>query len=188
MHFNTRNVVVSVLLVGAVAATWYFDRIGQVTPTAIAPDASAPPGYYLLNAVLLGTNDEGRILYRILAERVSENAEGTALALRSVRVEFRESEDIGWQVSAANASAASDQSFLDLSGGVRLTGNAERGAAATVIETENLRLSPEDYLASTTDEVAVSLGGHRLSATGMDAYLRDDRLELKSQVHGQFRN
>lgn len=186
MHLDTRNIVISALLLAALAATWYFGRIGDVAPTASEPEISAPLGYYLKGAVLLGTNDEGHVFYRILAGQVSEG-EQASLELDRVRVEFRDSENVSWEVTAARAAAAQDRSLLELSGGVRLSSAADTGPE-TVIETEHLSLEPDSYLASTSGEVAVSVGRHRLAATGMKAYLRDDRLELESKVHGQFRN
>lgn len=188
MYFDLKNVAISMLLIGAVAGTWYLGRVGEVVTTVSTPDVAAPLGYYLKNAVLLGTDAEGRVFYTVRAERVSEHGEGTALALERVRVEYRDSENVNWQVSAARASADRGQAVLELFGDVRLTSAAEAGAATTVIETERLRLEPDNYLASTSEVVAVSFGRHELGARGMEAYLKDDRLDLKSQVHGRFRN
>jgi lipopolysaccharide export system protein LptC len=188
MYIDTRNVVITILLMAAVAATWYFGRGGTTATRPTEAAASPPLGYYLKGAALLGTNDEGRIFLRIEAESVTENGERAALDLDSVRVEYHDDEDVSWQVSAARASATQDRGYLDLSGDVRLTSRAQAGVRTTVVETERLRLQPDAYLASTSEQVAVSIGDHRLAATGLKAYLKDDRLELESQVHGQFRN
>jgi lipopolysaccharide export system protein LptC len=188
MYFDTKNVVISILLMAAVAATWYFGRIGTTATGPTEATVSPPLGYYLKGATLLGTNDQGRVFFRLEAESVTEDGERAALDLDSVRVEYHDNEDVSWQVSAARASAAQDQGYLELSGDVRLTNRVDAGTPATLIETEHLLLDPEAYLASTGEQVAVSIGDHRLAATGMKAYLKDDRLELESRVHGQFRN
>lgn len=188
MYFDVRNVVISALLLAAVAATWYFGRAGTAPADATEVPLAPPLGYYLKDAALIGTNAEGRITYRIEAESVSEDGDRAALELDTVRVQYHDNENVSWHVSADRASAAQDRAFLELSGSVRLTSATEPGAATTVVETQRLRLEPDRYLATTSEEVAVSIGDQRLEATGMKAYLKDDRLELESKVHGQLRN
>lgn len=187
MQFSTRNLLLATLLSAGVVVSWYFSRAGREAPPVVDSYAQAPLGYYLRNAVLLGTDDQGSVFYRVLAARVAQADEDDALELEQVRVEYRDSESVNWHVSAEQAQAPSDQTYLELSGNVRLANRADAGAT-TVIETQKLHLEPDLYLASTDLPVSVSVGGARLDAVGMKAYLKDDRLELESNVHGQFRN
>jgi lipopolysaccharide export system protein LptC len=50
-----------------------------------------------------------------------------------------------------------------------------------------LRLKPDEFVAETPARVRVEMGGRQLRATGLIAYLKEDRLELQSNVNGQFR-
>ena len=188
MYIDTRTTLLFVLLVAAAVVTWYFGRGTTLTATSSGTDGTSPLGYYLRDAVLFGTDGDGRIYYQVRAAQVSQTMREDALQLDGVSVEYSADEDVQWQVSADRATAPSDRAFLDLSGSVRLASGTEPGKAETVIETERLRLEPGRHLASTRDEVRLTLGRHRLDAIGMKAYLKEDRLELESKVHGQFRN
>lgn len=192
IYIDTRNALLTALLLVAVAGTWYLGHLGRQMPAPQAGDAVLELGYYLRNAVLLGTNDEGQVVYRISAARVAADGEEAdedgRLALETVTIDYRDDQDVAWQISAGRAAAARDADVLELRGGVRVQSTAARDGPETVIEAEQLSLEPERYLARTPGEVTVNIGAHRLSATGLTADLRDDRLELESRVHGQFRN
>ena len=188
MYLDTRNTAIVTLLVTAAVVSWFLSRAGTVVPPASELRGTAPLGYYLRNAVLLGTDDEGNIFYRVLAERVVEADESESLELSHVRVEYRDSADVRWQASAEQAQASRDTSILDLFGNVRLANDGAEGDTATVIETDRLRFDPDSFLATTDRPVTVSIGRGHIGATGMKAFLKDDRLELESQVHGRFEN
>jgi lipopolysaccharide export system protein LptC len=181
-----RNIGLVAFLVSAAIATWL---LGQPLPGGDAVSdaaASGPLGYYLTDAVLLGTDDEGRIFYRVHARQVEQSANELELELVQVRVEYRDSENVEWHVSADRAAAPTDGSHLDLYGNVRLVSMPQAGSTATVIETEKMRFEPAHYFASTDVPVVVAVGDNQLRAEGLKAYLKDDRVELESKVHGQF--
>ena len=102
-----------------------------------------------------------------------------------MRVEYEPDADVRWKLSAGLGSATSDGAHLDLEDGVRLTNEPEAGTEPTVIETEALRLDGKDFLASSDRQVAVRRGKSELLAAGLEAHLRDDRLELPN-VRGRF--
>jgi LPS export ABC transporter protein LptC len=56
----------------------------------------------------------------------------------------------------------------------------------TEIRTEYLELDPERYLAATDERVQIRIGARSLTATGMLASLKENQIELKSNVSGKF--
>jgi lipopolysaccharide export system protein LptC len=62
----------------------------------------------------------------------------------------------------------------------------EGDGAPAIIRTEYLRLEPDEYVASTDRKVTIDYAGSRLFAVGMRAYLKEDRLQLLSNVNGKF--
>ena len=56
----------------------------------------------------------------------------------------------------------------------------------TEIRTQYLEIDPEAYIAETDDRVQIRIGARSLTATGMLASLKDNQLELKSNVSGKF--
>ncbi len=185
MTIRARPVVVLIVLAGAALATWYYSRPAAVEELTRSRSTEIPPGYYLKDAVLLRTDDNGNFLYRIVARQVEQVADEEWLELSEVRVEYSREEDVQWLVSAEHAVARNDRSYLELHGNVHLESQPRDGAKRTVIETDQLRFEPMQFIASTSESVTVALGDTQLNASGLKAYLKDDKLDL-SDVHAQF--
>lgn len=180
-----RNGAAICLLIAAALGTWYWSRTtAPAAPTAV-PARSAPLGYYLRDAVLLGTDDEGRVVYRVSADLAEERPEDGSLLLNGVRVEFQGDEQVPWRVRALSAEAQPERGYLELAGNVELERIGEE-RPPTLVETERLRLEPDEQTAVAPGDVRLTVGGNTLSAVGLKAFLRDDRLELESKVHGRF--
>jgi LPS export ABC transporter protein LptC len=180
-----RNSFLFVLLSLAAAGTWLLSRPPQATTGPPQDERPAPLGYYLRNAVIMGTDADGAVAYRIFAARVEQAAERDDLVLTDVRVEYDAREDIAWLVTAARAAARDGGAELDLYGGVRLATRPDKSADAIVIETQQLLFAPETYLAIATMPVSVTRGSGELRSSSMSADLKSDRIDLE-EVHGQF--
>jgi lipopolysaccharide export system protein LptC len=68
---------------------------------------------------------------------------------------------------------------------VELLGHTQRGGD-TRVETERLLVDTARNTASTDAEVFLDFGAQKVRATGMVAYLMEERVELQSSVHGRF--
>ena len=55
-----------------------------------------------------------------------------------------------------------------------------------VIRTDYLELDTETYIANTSHKVAIDYSSNKVFATGMRAYFKEDRLQLISNVNGNF--
>ena len=106
--------------------------------------------------------------------------------LEDVRIEYWPRLKISWLLTAASGEVPQNEAYLDLQGGVKLAQRLENGATGTIIQAERLRLQPETFYAVTDEAVRIHLGQDQIDATGIRAYLKDSRLELESNVHGQF--
>jgi lipopolysaccharide export system protein LptC len=186
LNLSPRSILVLCLLTAAAAATWYFSRPPQPGAAAARDGAGGPPSYYLRDAVLLQTDDDGRVLYRIHADLVEERPDDRALLLDGVRIEYRDAEEIPWQVRAGRAAAWIESQSLELHDGVELVRDPGESGVPTVVRTEQLLLEPRRHLASAEGEVVFTVGRNTLAAVGLKAFLKEDRLELESNVHGRF--
>lgn len=189
MHVSFRNSVALVALTGAAAASWYFSRPEPAAPRAESRTGDAPLGYYLRDATLFGTDESGRRFFRIHAGEAVQAGEEAHLELTDVRVEYRDDEAVDWTISAERAVTPDDRSYLDLEQ-VRLANDADADAADAnqrhmIIETSQLRLDADDYLASTEAAVQIRVGDATIEGVGLRARLREGYVELKSQVHGR---
>lgn len=186
MQPNFRNLFVTALLTAAAGLSWYWSRTGTTEVQPGEARESLPLGYYLLDAEIFGTDEDGRLLYKIWAGRAEERPDEERLLLSDVRIEYRPAENVPWLLTADSGEAPMDQSYIDLSGTVELANTPSDPGERTLIKTQALRFEPETFVASSEDTVSLFLGTGRLEAVGIKVYLRDDRLELESSVHGEF--
>jgi len=186
MHLNARNIILFVVLSGAALYTWLVAGPGTTEAPVQTPAATAPSGYYLRNATLLGTDEQGRVNYRVFAAELEQASRDAALVLGQVRVEYDPQTGVRWRMTADEGFAPSDQSYLDLRHGVRLVNEPRSGDEPVTIETEALRLEPGTYTASTDGDVAMRQGKADFRAKGLKADLKQDYLEFESNVSARF--
>ena len=185
MGHRLRNIVLFVSLGGIALASWILNRQPDRIAIERVGREPLPLGYLLRDATLLNFDAQGKLLYTVHADSLEQSANDDDLVLRQVRVEYEPDADVRWKLSAGLGSAPTDGAHLDLVDGVRLTNEPEAGSEPVVIETEALRLDGKDFLASSDRQVAVHRGKSELLAAGLEAHLKDDRLELPN-VRGRF--
>jgi LPS export ABC transporter protein LptC len=185
MASAVRNVLLLTVLTAAAVITWLLSRPEPEIPEVTRGGADVPLGYYMRDAVILGTDTSGAVLYRVYATLAEQPQDGDNLVLTGVRVEYDSAEAIQWLATAGRATASVDGSYLRLYDGVRLSNDPGEGAEPIVIEGEELDLDPASYLASTARPVTFSRGEAILQALRFNADLREDTIDLEG-VHAQF--
>lgn len=182
-----RNTLVMLLLAVLAAATWIatWPR-SEPDPGAGADLDTRPLGYYVRGARILGTDEQGRVLYRINAERFDELPDEQRLRLEGVAIEYLPADDTPWALTATSATAPKDGSLLDLAGDVEVSSSPTDGSRPVTITTQKLRFWPDTSSAESDEAVEIRVGDWQLSAVGMRTLLKGDTLELESQVHGTF--
>lgn len=181
-----RNTWVLVLLAALAVATWFVGRVPAPPATPADPGANPPLGYYLRGARLVGTDEQGRVSYRILAERLDELPDQELLELAGVAVEYQPADETPWRMSAVGGRAPKDGSQLELKGNVELESSPSDGSKPIRITTEQLRFSLESSSVESDEAVNIRVGDWQLAAKGLRTHLKGDTLELESDVHGKF--
>lgn len=181
-----RNTWVLVLLAVLAAATWLAGRMPAPAAPPVESRSDQPLGYYLRDARLQGTDEQGRIAYRIRAERLDELPDRELLELTNVAVEYQPADETPWRISAASATAPKDGSQLDLRGSVELASAPVDGGRPVRIATEELRFFPDSSSVESDEAVSIRVGDWQLAAKGLRTHLKGDTLELESEVHGRF--
>jgi lipopolysaccharide export system protein LptC len=186
MTLNYKNLLLIVVLTAIAVASWYWSQ--DIAQPAAGSDSSSSGtlGYYLRDAQIAVIDAGGSVLYEITAESVEERPDENRALLRRVAVRYNPAAEVPWIVRAEAGEIPDEQTYIDLTGGVELRSVPGSSRQATIIESEILRLTPEEYLATTDAAVSVLLGEERLDAVGMTADLKGDYLELNSNVYGQF--
>ncbi len=169
----------------AAAGSWYMAR--QLTKTEVVETSgnAIPNGYYLKSARILGTGDDGHLLYEIEAD-YAEQRDGEDIVFRNVQIRYSDGAEVPWVLNADFATISQNPERLILKGHVRAVNSQGFDGKYTEIRTQYLEFEPDAYRAETDSRVQIRIGPRSLTATGMLALLQENRLELKSNVSGKF--
>jgi LPS export ABC transporter protein LptC len=175
-----------VVLAALAVATWLYGRTPTAVERRLPAEGGAPLGYYLRGAKMLGTDEQGRVAYRILADNLEEVPEQQRLKLDGVRIEYLAANADTWLIEAAAGTGPKDGSELELTGNVRLRSEPRAGGKPMVIAAESLRFFPNTSSAESDKPVSIRVGDWHLEAGRLRTLLKGDVLELESKVHGKF--
>jgi LPS export ABC transporter protein LptC len=182
---SPRSTVWLTLLIAAAIGSWYLSRKGQVEDAKPMQTDQVYRGYYLKTARILGTGSDGSLLYEIEAEHAEQQSDNR-IEFSDVHIRYSPDSDVPWTVDADMATIYADEQRVLLEGHVRAISAGGFAGSETEIRTQTLHLDPDNYVAETEERVQIRIGSRSLTATGMLASLKDDRLELKSNVNGKF--
>jgi len=185
---SARNVITFVVLLIAAVGSWYLASSLQTPEITRSVANSAGDGFYLRSARILGTDEQGQLLYEIDAEFAEQQPNGE-VELHNVRISYSPSAEIPWTINADFATVVisePNQTRLQLSGHVIAVSNEGFAGEATELRSPTLEIDPINYIAQTQSRVQIRIGSRSLTATGMLALLQDNRLQLKSNVSGKF--
>ncbi|MDH3373881.1 MAG: LPS export ABC transporter periplasmic protein LptC [Gammaproteobacteria bacterium] len=182
---SPRNLVVFALLAAGAVASWYLARTGRGDDADAPPFEAAHRGYYLKSARILGTGPDGELLYEIRAAQ-AEQQDDNRVTFTDVRIDYSPQSEVPWTVNADSATINQDEQRVLLRGHVRAVSAEGFSGNDTEIRTRYLEFDPENYLAETDERVQIRIGARSLTATGMLASLKDNHVELKSNVSGKF--
>lgn len=181
---GTRNIILIVLLTAGAIGSWYLARKNRIEEGA-PPQEHTNRGYYLESARILGTGPDGSLLYEIRAQH-AEQIDEDQIDFRDVSIQYSPESAVPWAVQADAATIRQDGRRIVLRGNVTAESHVGFSGRETEIRTQYLELDPDEYRAETEERVQIRIGSRSLTATGMLASLRDNTLNLKSNVSGKF--
>jgi lipopolysaccharide export system protein LptC len=182
---NLRRIAGMVLLLGSAFGSWYLSQVLKQKPVPASSSEIRQDGFYLRAARVLGTDDNGDLLYRIEAEFAEQHGD-TEIEFQNVRILYASLADVPWSLVADRALVGEDRQQLTLTGNVVALSNEGFAGEVTEIRTQTLEFSPDTYVARTSDRVQIRIGSRSLTATGMLALLQENKLQLESNVSGKF--
>ena len=180
-----RTITLIVALSAAAFGSWYLARSNTPDDLGGRPSDPVHRGYYLKHARILGTGENGSLLYEIEAEHAEQGAD-QQIEFTEVRIRYSPDSDVPWIVNADKATLRDDISTIVLRGHVQIVNHGNSKHNNTEIRTQYLELDPTEFIAETNERVQIRIGERSLTATGMLASLHDDKIELKSNVRGKI--
>ncbi len=182
---SPKNFVLFALLTAGAIGSWYLARPVDETDSDDLSVDPAYTGYYLKSARILGTGENGELLYEIEADRAEQRSD-KRIDFTDVRIRYSPDSNIPWIVNADEATLSENSPRVTLRGHVRAISTRGFGDNDTEIRTQYLELDPEQYFAETDQRVQIRIGARSLTATGMLASLDTNQVELLSNVSGKF--
>ena len=165
--------------------SWYVARQLGKTEVVDTTGSAISDGYYLKSARILGTDEDGHLLYEIEAD-YAEQQDGQDIAFQNVQIRYSDGAKVPWVLNADTATIHQSPERIILRGHVRAVSTDGFDGKETEIRTQYLEFEPDAYRAETDSRVQIRIGPRSLTATGMLALLQENRLELKSNVSGKF--
>ena len=180
-----KDAVLALLAVFAVV-TWWLARTDESATTPVATVRLAQPGYYLRNATMEETDDNGRLYLRVATATADQNPASEEIALGPVRVDYFPTGTAPWVLTADRGKLPRGARLVALYDNVTLTGSPIARSAPAVVRTSTMTLDTVASTATTTAPVRIELGPQVVLATGMRADLKHDRVALESNVRGHY--
>jgi LPS export ABC transporter protein LptC len=158
------------------------------TPT-MSNELPEQPGYYLKDAVILRTREDGspsiELVAREIEQRLNRNEGGEAINMESVRVNYFGKTDWQWELTANSGLVPPNSRIVYLDGEVELRSLAS-DAPDTFLRTDELAIDTEKSVAySTRSPVNVRFGPHSMVVKNLRADLNREKLRLEA-VNGRF--
>jgi LPS export ABC transporter protein LptC len=167
-------------------STWILTSPARRPQTRTDAKQADLPGYYLKNAVLTDYDLAGDPSIRIEAERIDQIAHGNEVALYNVRVAYQAPNGQAWIMVGDVAHVQPGGKVVDVTGNVRLQGEATGRERAPVVHTDTLSYDVPGAVVSTQSDVRIDFADHTLTAHGLNANLKERTMRLESKVNGRF--
>lgn len=154
--------------------------------TAASTDDDRERGYSATGTELVQTGADGLPRYRLRAGEIEQDPRSLEVTLQDIQLETRERDGGPWQVNAPLGRLSGDARRLDLAGGVNVIGDADGATGRLQLLTSRLQYDLATARMRAPGEVKVTMQGHELVGTGLDANLRTGQVRLKADIRGRF--
>ena len=171
-------------LAGAAAFTFWVvqvgaPRIAQVTAPRHLPD------YHFIAPRITRFGSDGLLALDLRAAKAEHFEDDDSVALEQLSVDYRTDAGDLWHLTAARGTAPMSGEVLQLEGAVRVT--RPRAAGGTLeLSTERLTLATRGQRLTTDAPIEMREGSSRMTAVGLDADLRAERIQFRRAVRSSY--
>lgn len=180
-----RHIWIFPLLLFAMSTAWFVRQL-DTTAGDDSPALAASPDYYIEDFQMTTMDDHGRPKRRLEAEYMEHYPDTDIKKLRRAYLVVYQTPAPAWHVRASQARVSSDNQVIDLIGDVRIWREGMSGARELEVETEDLTVYTDTHYGETLKPVVIRTPHSESHGTGMQAYLDERRLILKSQVRTRY--
>jgi LPS export ABC transporter protein LptC len=147
----------------------------DITPAQAPPQ----PGYFLRDAVITRTRDDGSVSLRLIADRIEQNSARSGIELHDVRVDYLNAPEKEWLLTAREGFVPEDSRVVQFTGDVELR-PADASSDAR-LRTESLEIDTMRNIAyARQSPVNITLGRNALTVRKFEADLNTEKVTLES--------
>lgn len=165
----------------AVATGVWLAKLGEQRPMAVELAGHAPD-VTMEEFEVTDMGEDGTPLRRLSAAYMAHFVDTDTKELTHPHLVVYNGDSEPWHVVSQRGWVSADNEVLMLLGEVDIWRNYPNGKREIHIETEDLRVLPDDEFAETALPVTISTPESLTRGTGMHAYLGESRVELLSNV------
>jgi LPS export ABC transporter protein LptC len=179
-----RHGAAAILLAGMVGLMLWRGQGGE-RPADAGAAPPGDPGYVATDAEVIQTGPDGEPLYRLLARRVEQPADGAAIRVTEPQLSYQEGDGPAWTLRADTGVLPADTARADLAGSVHAVA-VHFDSAPLEIRAATLGVDMGTRQLHSDDPVEITWGRDRVTAVGLSADLKAGTLRLESRVHGEI--
>lgn len=177
---NRRTLLlVSAMAVLAAASTWLSRENKQEAKQAVNNEV---PDYFVGDFTATQMGPDGRPVRRLEAENLSHFPDTRILVTNPHLTLYQETGN-PWEVTSRTGALDDQGDLVQLSGDVHLF---RQGPEPADVVTQTLRIQPPIHYAETDDPITFTSSQGRVNAVGMQAWLEEQRVLLRSRVKGIY--
>jgi len=183
---NLRILLLILVLTLAAVGTWWL--LQHVTPPVMQKPAPAThePDYYFTDATVTTLDKQGKPEAVMTAPRILHHPDDDSIEVFAPRVEYFIANGQPWHLQADHALMHSGGKLVELDGHVELQHAGNDSGPPLIIHTDKMNVDLNTDIATTADKVEILQGMSRMTGLGMHAYLKDDRIQLESNLRGYY--
>lgn len=173
-----------VALGGTAAFTYWVVQVGAPPRVAVTAPRHLPD-YHFIAPRITRFGSDGLLTLDLRAAKAEHFQDDDSVELEQLSVDYRTDAGDLWRLTAERGSSPMSGEVLQLEGAVRVARPRADGGALE-LRTERLTLTTRDQRLTTDAAVEMREGRSLMTATGLDADLRAERISFKRAVRGSY--
>ncbi len=174
--------IVIVLSLLAIGSTWLLNRLSETGSTEISV-LRHDPDNYMHDLTTLTMNQDGSVKNKLYADYMAHYPDDNTIELINPRLDIFRPDKPPTIITAEKGWVTEDNEVILLSGKARLIQLDAEGVRELEIITSDVRILMDQEYAETDKPATIFIKTTTLKATGMKAYLGENRLELLNNVY-----
>lgn len=173
----------AIVLAGSIAAC---DPMSRDSSANITDKGNGDSGYFARDAEILETGSDGKTLYVLHAATITQSAPQSAVNLDTVTMRYQTGAGDDYDLRAQSATVDAGGKRFTLTGAVQVDGSGPDKPRPLRLRTDSLQFDVEAERITSAATVEILFAEQRLTGVGLDADLKARKVQLESQIHGQF--